>query len=193
MPRKKIGVLISGGGTNLQAIIDACDDNTIDASIELVISNKEGAYGLERAKNANIDSLFINPKGLSSMEYDLELISHLEKKDVDLVVLAGFLKVLSPVFINRYRGRIINIHPSLIPEFCGDGFYGDRVHKAVLDAGSLVSGATVHYVDEGTDTGKIILQESTEVLKDDTVSSLQKRVLELEHKLLVKALCEICK
>ncbi len=193
MPRKKIGVLISGGGTNLQAIIDACSESTINGQIKLVISNKEGAFGLERAEKAGIDSLFIDPKNFPGSDYDLELIKELEKRDIELVVLAGFLRVVSPLFINRYRDRIINIHPSLIPEFCGDGYYGEKVHQSVLDSGSLVSGATVHFVDEGTDTGKIILQESVKVLKDDTLESLQKRVLKVEHKILIQALYELCK
>ncbi len=193
MPRKKIGVLISGGGTNLQAIIDACSEKKINAEVVVVISNKEHVYGLERAKKAGIDAIFIDPKKFRNLEYDLELIKELEKRDVELVVLAGFLRVLSPKFIDKFRGKIINIHPSLIPQFCGDGFYGEKVHQAVLDSGSESSGATVHFVDEGTDTGEIILQESVEVLKDDTVESLQKRVLIVEHKILVKALYELCK
>lgn len=193
MPRKKIGVLISGGGTNLQAIMDACSNDIINAEVTLVISNKEGAYGLERSKKTGIPTVFIDPKKFRGSQYDLELIKELEKKDVDFIVLAGFLRVLSPVFINRYRNRIINIHPSLIPQFCGEGFYGERVHKAVLDSGSKSSGATVHFVDEGTDTGEIILQESIDVLEDDTVESLQKRVLKIEHKILVEALYQLCK
>ena len=193
MPRKKIGVLISGGGTNLQAIIDACSEKKINAEVVVVISNKEHVYGLERAKKAGIDAISIDPKKFRNLEYDLELIKELEKRDVELVVLAGFLRVLSPKFIDKFRGKIINIHPSLIPQFCGEGFYGEKVHQAVLDSGSESSGATVHFVDEGTDTGEIILQESVEVLKDDTVESLQKRVLIVEHKILVKALYELCK
>lgn len=193
MPRKKIGVLISGGGTNLQAIIDACKEATINAEVVLVISNKPGVYGLERAKKEGIHAEFINPKLFSALDYDLELIKSLEKKDVDLVVLAGFLKVLSPLFINKYRDKIINVHPSLIPEFCGDGYYGERVHKAVLESASKISGATVHFVDEGVDTGKIILQESVEVSEDDTVESLGKKVLEIEHRILVKAIYDLCK
>ncbi len=193
MPRKKIGVLISGGGTNLQAIIDACGGNRINGEIVLVISNKKQAYGLERAKKAGIDAIFIDPKEFGNLEYDLELINELERRDVQLIVLAGFLRVLTPEFIARFKDKIINIHPSLIPEFCGDGFYGEKVHRAVLDSACKSSGATVHFVDEGIDTGEIILQESVEVLKDDTVESLQKRVLKVEHKILVKALNELCK
>ena len=130
MPRKKIGVLISGGGTNLQAIIDACSEKKINAEVVVVISNKEHVYGLERAKKAGIDAIFIDPKKFRNLEYDLELIKELEKRDVELVVLAGFLRVLSPKFIDKFRGKIINIHPSLIPQFCGDGFYGEKVHQA---------------------------------------------------------------
>lgn len=192
MPRKKIAVLISGGGTNLQAVIDACSTNLINAEIALVISNKEGAYGLERAEKAGIPGMFIDPKKFKGHLFDLQLIEELEKNDVNLVVLAGFLRVLSPIFIDRYRDKIINIHPSLIPDFCGDGFYGEKVHKAVLESGCKSTGATVHFVDEGTDTGKIILQESLEVKEDDTLETLQKRVLKIEHKLLVKALYKLC-
>jgi phosphoribosylglycinamide formyltransferase-1 len=193
MPRKKIGVLISGGGTNLQAVIDACSDNEINAETVVVISNKERAYGLERAKKAGIDAIFIDPKLYPKELFDLEILKEFKKRDVDFVVLAGFLRVLSKTIINVYRDKIINIHPSLIPEFCGDGFYGEKVHRAVLDAACEKSGATVHFVDEGTDTGQIILQESVAVEKDDTVETLQKRVLAVEHKILVKALYELCK
>ena len=193
MPRKKIGVLISGGGTNLQAIIDACRDNKINAEISLVISNKEGVFGLERAEKVGIDSIFIDPKSFSKSDYDSEMIKELKNKDVELVVLAGFLKVLTKAFIDEYRGSIINIHPSLIPDFCGDGYYGEKVHRAVIDSACEYTGATVHFVDEGTDTGEIILQESVKVKKDDTVESLQKRVLKVEHKILISALYELCK
>ncbi|MDY0234996.1 MAG: phosphoribosylglycinamide formyltransferase [Gudongella sp.] len=192
MPRKKIGVLISGGGTNLQAVIDACSENKINAETVVVISNKEHAFGLKRAEKAGIDALYIAPKLFSSSDYDLEIIKELKKREVDLIVLAGFLRVLSPIFINAFRDKIINIHPSLIPEFCGDGYYGEKVHQAVLDSDCKLTGATVHFVDEGTDTGEIILQESVDVLRDDTVESLQKRVLRVEHKILVKALHELC-
>jgi len=187
-----IAVLISGGGTNLQSLIDNIDAGNINGEIKIVISNKEDAYGLVRAKKAGIEALYINPSGLSDEEYNRKIIEELEKRDIELVVLAGYLKILSKEFIQKYNGKIINIHPSLLPKFGGKGYYGERVHKAVLESGEKVTGATVHFVDEGTDTGPIILQETVEVKEDDTVESLQKRVLELEHRLLPEAVRMLC-
>ena len=189
----KLGVLISGGGTNLQALINNIETGDIDGKIELVISNKKDVYGLERGKKAGIETLYLNPKDFDSDgAYNLQLIKEFKDRDVDLVVLAGYLKILSQDFIKEYKNRIINIHPSLIPSFCGDGYYGDKVHQAVLDYGSKLTGATVHIVDEGTDTGPIILQEAVKVEDDETLQSLQEKVLEIEHKILVEAVRLYC-
>jgi len=193
MEPTRIGVLISGGGTNLQAIIDNIKNGNINGRIELIISNKKDAYGLIRGKKANIDTLYLDRKQFNSEEeYNLELIKKFKEKNVDLVVLAGYLKVLSKDFIEAFRGRIINIHPSLIPSFCGKGFYGEKVHKAVLDYGVKITGATVHFVDEGTDTGPIILQEAVEVEDTDTLETLKEKVLRVEHKILVQAVKLYC-
>lgn len=191
MSVKRIGVLVSGGGTNLQAIIDATLKGDINGEVVIVISNRKDAYGLERARIKGIRSEFVDYSDVDA--YNKRVLELLIEEKVDLVVLAGYLKVVGKDIIGTYEDRIINIHPSLIPSFCGKGYYGERVHKAVLDKGVKVTGATVHFVDEGTDTGKIILQEAVEVLDDDTIESLQKRVLEIEHKLLVKALRMLCK
>lgn len=186
-----IGVLISGNGTNLQALIDGINKGLINGKIKLIISNKENAYGLIRGKKANIESMYMDSK-VDSATYSNMLLKEFKKKEIDLVVLAGFIKVLSKEFINEYKNRIINIHPSLIPSFCGKGYYGDRVHKAVLEYGVKYTGATVHFVDEGTDTGPIIMQEVVKVDKNDTLETLKKRVLDVEHKLLVEAVKLFC-
>ncbi|KGG80031.1 phosphoribosylglycinamide formyltransferase [Caloranaerobacter azorensis H53214] len=194
MSSVNIGVLISGGGTNLQALIDSIDKGYINGKIKVVISNRKDAYGLVRARKNLIEALYINRKEFNSdIEFDLKILDELEKRQVELVVLAGYLKVLSKEFVNRYKNRIINIHPSLIPSFCGKGYYGEKVHRAVLDYGVKITGATVHFVDEGADTGPIILQEAVFVDDNDTVDTLRERVLEIEHKLLpmaVKLFCE---
>ena len=189
----KIGVLISGGGTNLQAIIDNIDSGYINGKVGLIISNKKDAYGLVRGQKSDIESLYVNPKDYeSNKDYDLRLIKEFKDRDIDLVVLAGYLKILSREFIQEFQNRVINIHPSLIPSFCGDGYYGEKVHQGVLDYGCKVTGATVHIVDEGTDTGPIILQKSVELEEDETVESLQQKVLEIEHKILVEAIKLYC-
>lgn len=189
----KIGVLISGGGTNLQAIIDNIENGNINGKIELIVSNKEDAYGLTRGKKAGIESLYLDIKDFSNEdEYNLELIKKFKEKDLELIVLAGYLRVLSKDFIEAFRNKIINIHPSLIPSFSGKGYYGERVHKAVLESGVKITGATVHFVDEGTDTGPIILQDIVRLVEDDNLDTLRKKVLKLEHKLLVKALKLYC-
>lgn len=194
MPRVNIGVLVSGGGTNLQAIIDSIGNGNINGDIKIVISNKKDAYGLIRAEKHGIESLYINPSDFKAEEeYNEKIIEELGKRNIDLVVLAGYLKLLSENFIRSYEGRIINIHPSLIPSFCGKGCYGDKVHKMVLDKGVKITGITVHFVDEGADTGPIILQRAVEVKSDDTIDSLKKRTLKVEHELLpevVKLFCE---
>lgn len=189
----KIGVLISGGGTNLQALIDNIDAGNIDGEIQLVVSNKKDAYGLTRGKLAGIDTLYLDPKEYKTpREYDLKLIEEFKKREVDLIVLAGYLRILSKDFIKEFKNRIINIHPSLIPSFCGDGYYGDKVHRAVLDYGCKITGVTVHFVDEGTDTGPIILQEAVKVEEDDDVDILKERVLKVEHEILPKAVGLFC-
>ncbi|MCR3955784.1 MAG: phosphoribosylglycinamide formyltransferase [Gudongella sp.] len=192
MEEVRIGVLVSGGGTNLQALMDACMEGEIHGRVVLVISNRDDAYALERAADMGIRGQFVSPRDYRGEDYDRELIRLLREEKVQLVVLAGYLRVLTPLFIDEYRDRIINIHPSLIPAFCGKGFHGERVHRAVLESGVKQTGATVHLVDEGTDTGPILLQETVSVLEDDTVESLQKRVLKLEHRILVKAVGEMC-
>ena len=192
MSRVNIGVLISGGGTNLQALIEHIKTGDINGDIKLIISNRKDAYGLERGKAAGIESIYINPKDFTTMEdFNLKLIEEFKKRNITLVVLAGYLKVLSKEFIKSFDS-IINIHPSLIPSFCGKGYYGDNVHKEVLKYGAKFTGATVHFVDEGTDTGPIILQEVVPVDKNDTVETLQSKVLDVEHKLIVKAVKLYC-
>lgn len=176
----KIAVLVSGGGTNLQAILDAIDNGTItNAKVEVVISNNKNAYALERARKHGIENLCISPKDFASREeFNDVFLEKLNSYNVDLVVLAGFLVVIPEKMIQAYRNRIINIHPSLIPSFCGTGYYGLKVHEGVLARGVKVTGATVHFVDEGTDTGPIILQKAVEVEQGDTPEVLQRRVME---------------
>ncbi|MBR5127107.1 MAG: phosphoribosylglycinamide formyltransferase [Roseburia sp.] len=176
----KIAGLVSGGGTNLQAIIDAIDNGTItNTEIKVVISNNKNAYALERAKNHGIEGLCISPKDYEDRaKFNEAFLEKLNSYEVDLVVLAGFLVVIPEMMIKQYRNRIINIHPSLIPSFCGTGFYGLKVHEGVLSRGVKVTGATVHFVDEGTDTGPIILQKAVEVQQGDTPEVLQRRVME---------------
>lgn len=187
----RVGVLVSGGGTNLQAILDAIDQGTItNAQVEVVISNNQGAYALERARNYGIKALCISPKQFDTREaFNCALLEGLEEYNLDLIVLAGFLVTIPPAMIERYRNRIINIHPSLIPSFCGVGYYGLKVHEAALARGVKVTGATVHFVDEGVDSGPIILQKAVEVLPGDTPKQLQQRVMEeAEWKILPKAI-----
>lgn len=176
----KIAVLVSGGGTNLQAIIDAIDSGTIrNAQIALVISNNQNAYALERARKAGIPAQCISPKGFESREaFHRELTETLVNAGVDLVVLAGFLVAIPEMLVKAFPGKIINIHPSLIPSFCGVGYYGLKVHEAALARGVKVTGATVHFVDCGMDTGPIILQKAVEVEEGDTPQILQRRVME---------------
>lgn len=189
----KISVLVSGGGTNLQAIIDGIENGLIrDAELVLVISGNPAAYSLERAKKHKISSVIIDKKNYPDrIQRTKAIIAALEDAQTDLVVLAGYMNILEPELIEAYRGRIINIHPSLIPQFCGAGFYGKHVHEAVLAAGVPESGATVHYVDEGVDTGPIILQEKVPVLEGDSAATLAARVLETEHKILQKAIIKV--
>lgn len=176
----RIGVFVSGGGTNLQAILDAIDNGTItNASVEVVISNNSNAYALQRAEDHGIDAVCISPREFEYREqFYHALMNKTDEYRLDLIVLAGFLVAIPEAMIKKYRNRIINVHPSLIPSFCGVGYYGLKVHEAVLERGVKITGATVHYVDEGTDTGPIILQKAVEVRKGDTPKDLQRRVME---------------
>lgn len=176
----KLAVFVSGGGTNLQAIIDAIEAGTVtDAAIDIVISNNANAYALTRAAEHGIAHMCLSPKSYESREaFNDALTETVISRGVDLIVLAGYLVILPPQLVAAYKNRIINIHPSLIPSFCGKGFYGLKVHEEALRRGVKVTGATCHFVDEGTDTGPIILQKAVEVLPEDTPQSLQRRVME---------------
>ncbi len=190
-----IAVLVSGGGTNLQALIDAEKAGIISSgSIKLVVSNNPNAYALERAKNAGIESTVITKKELGSQEaFEDALIKALEDRNIELIVLAGFMSILSEKFTKRFEKRIINVHPSLIPSFCGKGFYGLKVHEAALAYGVKVTGATVHFVNEIPDGGQIILQKAVEIQEGDTPEVLQKRVMvEAEWIILPKATQIVC-
>jgi len=180
-----IGVLVSGSGTNLQSIIDETKFGGIKGDVKVVISNKENAYALQRARHNNIEAVYETNED--------EIIRVLKENNVNLVVLAGYLKIISPKFVNEFRNKIINIHPSLIPSFCGEGYYGEKVHQGVIDYGVKVTGATVHFVDEGADTGPIIMQDIVMVSQDDDAKSVAKKVLEVEHRILnnsIKLFCE---
>lgn len=187
----KMAVLVSGGGTNLQAIIDKLEEGQItNAGISVVISNNPNAYALERAKKHGIEARCISPKQYENREaFNEALLAALQSYGVDLVVLAGCLVVIPEIMVQAYPNRIINVHPSLIPSFCGTGYYGLKVHEAVLARGAKVTGATVHFVDEGTDTGPIILQKAVEVREGDTPEILQRRVMEeAEWEIMPKAI-----
>lgn len=186
-----IAVLVSGGGSNLQAIIDEMKKGEINGKIVTVVSNKPDVYALTRAENNNIPTKVIVSK--NNPDFSKQLLSHLKDNNVDLIVLAGFLCILKDEILNEYRNKIINVHPSLIPSFCGDGFYGLKVHEAALNYGVKVTGATVHYVNEITDGGKIILQKAVYIDPSDTPETLQKRVMEeAEWKILPEAVKMIC-
>ena len=187
----KVGVLVSGGGTNLQAILDAIDSGKItNAEVSLIISNNPGAYALERAKKHNIEAVCISPKQFENREeFQKALLAKLKESGVDLIVLAGFLVAIPSMIVEAFPNKIINIHPSLIPSFCGVGYYGLHVHEKALARGVRVTGATVHFVDTGTDTGPIILQKAVKIKSDDTPEILQRRVMEeAEWKILPKAI-----
>ncbi len=187
----RVVVLVSGGGTNLQAIIDAVNDGTItNTEIVGVVSNNYNAYALERAEKAGISAHIVSPKDFSSREeFNRALLKAVDDLAPDLIVLAGFLVVIPGEMIDKYESKIINIHPSLIPSFCGTGYYGLKVHEAALERGVKITGATVHYVDKGTDTGPIIMQKAVEVKEGDTPKTLQQRVMEeAEWKLLPAAI-----
>lgn len=180
----KVAVLVSGGGTNLQALIDKEKSGELaESKIVRVIASKDTAYALQRAADAGIET--------SVAKTQEEVLRQLEECSAELVVLAGYMSVLAPEVIEKFRNRIINIHPSLIPKYCGKGFYGMRVHRAVIEAGEKESGATVHFVDEGVDTGKIILQETVPVMEGDSPEDLAARVLETEHRILAEGLNKV--
>ena len=196
MSKTKIAVLVSGGGTNLQALIDAQNNGKIKSGeIALVISNKEGAYALTRAANAGIPTATIVKKNFASAkEFEEAILSELRKNEIEMIVLAGFLSILSADFTSQYPNRILNVHPSLIPSFCGAGFYGLRVHEAALSYGVKVTGATVHYVNEIPDGGEILLQKAVKIHPGDTPEILQKRVMEqAEWKILPAAVEKVSK
>ena len=187
----KIAVLVSGGGTNLQAIIDEIEKGTVtNTEIAAVISNNKNAYALERARQHNIPAVCVSPKDYGTREeFNKELLKKIQSFDVDLVVLAGCLVVIPKIMVEAYPNRIINIHPSLIPSFCGTGYYGLKVHEAALERGVKVTGATVHFVDDGTDTGPIILQKAVEIKQGDTPEIMQQRVMkEAEWKIMPLAI-----
>ncbi len=197
MKKAKIAVLVSGGGTNLQALIDAQESGIIkNGEIVLVVSSNPSAYALERAAKAGIKSAVVSKKQLggSQAEFEKGIITLLEDNGIDLIVLAGFMSILSESFTSRYPKRIINVHPSLIPSFCGSGFYGLRVHEAALSYGVKVTGATVHFVNEIPDGGEIIMQKSVSIRRNDTAEILQRRVMEqAEWKILPKAVEKVSK
>ena len=187
----KIGVMVSGGGTNLQAILDAIDNGQLkNVEVKVVISNNSGAYALERAKKHGIEAVYLSPKSFESREeFNDALLEKVDEYSLDLIVLAGFLVAIPAAMIRKYPNKIINIHPSLIPSFCGVGYYGLKVHEAALSRGVNLTGATVDFVDEGMDSGPIILQKAVEVLPGDTPEILQRRVMEeAEWKILPQAI-----
>ncbi|HWR60549.1 MAG TPA: phosphoribosylglycinamide formyltransferase [Clostridia bacterium] len=187
MRKVRIAVLVSGGGTNLQSLMDTAGKGELNGEIVLVIADRKDAYALERAERHGIKAVYIEREQLSG-----RLLTKLREMKVELVVLAGFLSILDSELVKAYEGRIINIHPSLIPAFCGKGYYGEKVHEAAVEYGVKVSGATVHFVDEGTDSGPIILQEPVPVYEEDTAGTLAARVLEVEHRLLPEAVRLYC-
>ena len=190
-----IAVLVSGGGTNLQALINAQKSGIITSGeIKLVVSSDKNAYALKRAENAGIKTAVCERKGFSQKEFEENILNALEKEEIEVIVLAGFMSILSADFVKRYPERIINVHPSLIPSFCGEGFYGLRVHKAALDYGVKVTGATVHFVNEIPDGGRIIMQKAVEIKENDTPEALQKRVMENAEWIILPAAAEkVCK
>lgn len=194
MMKAKIAVLVSGGGTNLQALIDAQKNGIIKSGeIALVISNNSDAYALERARKAGIKTAVVSKKELGKEFFEQKLIELIDENEIDFIVLAGFMVILSENFTKRFDKRIINVHPSLIPSFCGEGFYGLRVHEAALSYGVKVTGATVHFVNEIPDGGEIIMQKAVEILEGDTPEILQKRVMEqAEWKILPLSLEKVC-
>lgn len=191
---KRLCVFASGSGSDFQSVIDGVKSGLIDGKIELLVASKPDIYAVARAEAAGIPYVVFRKSDYPSAESMYEaLIPQLKDRGIDLIVLAGYLTVLTPNIVSAFRGRIINIHPSLIPAYCGDGYYGMRVYRAVIENGEKFSGATVHYVDEGTDTGEIIAQERVPVYESDTPETLQARVLELEHRLLPETVARLCR
>ena len=190
-----IAVLVSGGGTNLQALINAQKSGILrSGEIKLVVSSNKNAYALKRAENAEIKIAVCERKGFSQKVFEDNILNALKKEKIEVIVLAGFMSILSAEFVKRYPDRIINVHPSLIPSFCGEGFYGLKVHKAALDYGVKVTGATVHFVNEIPDGGRIIMQKAVEINENDTPEILQKRVMENAEWIILPAAAEkICK
>ena len=182
----RIAVMASGSGTDLQSVIDACEDGRIDGSVVVVISDNKDAFALERARRHGIPAHYV-PRKKDRKEHEMAIAEIIDSYRVDLIVLAGYIRMLTPWFVEKYRGRIINIHPALLPLFGGPGMYGMKVHEAVLESGMKVSGCTVHFVDENVDGGPIILQRCVPVLEDDTPETLRERVLEEEHRALPEA------
>lgn len=186
MTRKlKLGVLASTSGTDLQAIIDAIESGDLNAEIKVVISNKEDAYALERARKHRIEALFINPKGKTREEFDRAVSKELDARNIELIALIGYMRYLSKWFVNKYENKIMNVHPSLLPAFAGG--MDKNVHKTILDWGCKVSGCTIHFVDEGADTGPIIIQKAVPIDEDDTIETLREKVQELEKQAYVEA------
>ena len=192
MSRARIAVLVSGGGTNLQALLDAQQSGILHSGeIVLVVANNANAYALERAAKAGVDTSIVTKKGCGSQAaFEEELARQLEHAHIDLIILAGFMSILTKSFTDRFPNRIINVHPSLIPSFCGEGFYGLRVHQAALDYGVKVTGATVHYVNEIPDGGKILAQKAVDILPEDTAETLQRRVMEQAEWILLPQVAE---
>ena len=190
-----IAVLVSGGGTNLQALINAPKNGILTSGeIKLVVSSNKNAYALKRAEDAGIKTAVCERKGFSQKEFEESILNVLEKEKIEVIVLAGFMSILSADFVKHYPDRIINVHPSLIPSFCGEGFYGLRVHKAALDYGVKVTGATVHFVNEIPDGGRIIMQKAVEIKENDTPEALQKRVMENAEWIILPVAAEkVCK
>ncbi|MBR5756195.1 MAG: phosphoribosylglycinamide formyltransferase [Firmicutes bacterium] len=193
LEKTRIGVLVSGGGTNLQALIDAQKSGIITSGeIKLVVSSRDDAYALTRAANAGIKAVAVNRKDCKSLaEFEEKILAELKAEGIEMIVLAGFMSILSANFTNQYRDRIINVHPALIPSFCGEGMYGLKVHEAALAYGVKVTGATVHFVNEVPDGGKIILQKAVDILPEDTAETLQKRVMENAEWIILPRACEI--
>jgi len=188
MRRIRIGVLASGGGTNLQAIIDSCERGEIDGDVVVAISNVPEAYALERARKHGIPAFAFPHKGMTREAHDADIMACLEQHSVDLVVLAGYLRMLTPVIVTKYSGRMMNTHPALLPSFGGPGMHGLKVHQAVLDMGCKVSGCTVHFVTLDVDGGPIIAQKAVQVQEGDTAETLQERILKEEHKQLTRSI-----
>ncbi len=191
--RKRIAVLVSGNGSNLERLVELTGNGSINGTVSLVIASNERAFAIERARDHGIDVHTLNSSEYSnSICYCDSILEKLDDYNIDLVILAGFLKILAGRVLDNFKDRIINLHPSLIPNFCGKGMYGERVHRAVLESGVKETGVTVHFVDEGTDTGPIILQKAVPVLVNDTVKTLAARISEVEHRLLPRAVRLFC-